>query len=375
MVGTQATLAPVAWPDLVSAPPKTMRAVVFEEFGDPDVLQAADIPLPHFGADEIVVKVAAVSIGRLLDINARNGTLPFASFRFPHVLGAEHAGTVVAVGADVRSPQIGDHVAVFPVVTCGSCVECRDGHTEACPDLRIIGVHRPGAYAEYAVSPAVNAHVMPAGIGPVDAAGLALAGPVAENQLMAASLRAGDWVLVQGGGSSLGSLTASLAVHHQARVIATSRSVAKRAKLLELGVEVALDPTAPEFSDTVLQLTGGRGVAVAIDDLGHPDIWAKTMNVLASRGTVVSSGAFLGKGGVHLDLMRLYLRSQRVVGVRTGNSASAELLWRQVANGFRPIIDRTFPAARAADAHRYMESDENMGRVVLTTSTPQDWAL
>lgn len=372
MVGRRATLAPAPWPQPI-APTATMRAVVFDRFGGPDVLRVADVAVPAVGADDIVVRVAAVSIGRLLDLNARAGTHPFADFRFPHVLGAEHAGTVVSVGQHVVSPRVGEHVAVFPVVTCGGCTDCRNGHTEACPRLEIIGVHRPGAYAELAVSPAGNSHVVPDAIGPVDAAGLALAGPVAENQLLAASVEAGDWVLVQGGGSSLGSLTASLAAHHQARVIATSRSAAKREKLLELGVEAVLDPTAADFVATVIQLTGGRGVDVAIDDLGEPEIWNKTMDVLATRGTVVSSGAFLGKGGVHLNLMRLYLRSQQIIGVRTGNAASTELLWSQVEAGFHPIVDRSFPAAQAAEAHRYLESDQNMGRVVLTTATDADW--
>lgn len=374
MVGTRAAVSSTTWPGPTPVPARAMRAVVFEEFGGPDVLHVSDLPVPEVGRDDILVRVAAVSIGRLLDLNARAGTHPFADFRFPHVLGAEHAGTVVQVGADVVSPVVGDHVAVFPVVTCGVCVDCRAGKSEACSDLRIIGVHQPGAYAEYAVSPAGNSHVVPEGISPVDAAALALAGPVAQNQLLAASLDAGDWVLVQGGGSSLGSLTASLAAHHGARVIATSRSAGKREKLRELGVEVALDPTAPDFVDTVMRRSGGRGVRVAIDDLGEPEIWNRTMEVLASRGTVVSSGAFLGKGGVRLDLMRLYLRSQRIVGVRTGNEVSTEILWRQVGRGFRPIVDTTFPAAHAGEAHRYMESDQNMGRVVLTTSTDEDWS-
>lgn len=372
MVNTRTSLAPSTWPELASVP-QSMRAVVFEEFGGPEVLHVADLPVPKIGPDDILVRVAAVSIGRLLDLNARQGTNPFADFRFPHVLGAEHAGTVVEVGANVFSVQVDDHVAVFPVVTCGACVDCRIGHSEACGKLTIIGVHRAGAYAEYAVSPAVNARVVPAGISPADAAGLALAGPVAQNQLLAASFEPGQWVLVQGGGSSLGLVTALLAQHCGARVIATSRSADKRAKLLQLGLQAALDPTTPDFVSQVLGLTDGHGVDVAIDDLGEPAIWNKTMSALATRGTVVSSGAFLGAGGVHLDLRTVYMRSQKIVGVRTGNAVSMDLLWKAVADGFTPTVDNTFPAAQASEAHRYMESDANMGRVVLTTSTAQDW--
>ena len=200
-----------AWPAVPDAPPATMHAVVFTRFGGPEVLEVTEVPVPAVGAGEVLVRVAAVSVGRLLDLTARAGTHPYARFVLPHVLGAEHAGTVAAVGDGVREVKAGDQVAVFPVLTCGSCRACREGATEACPRLQIMGVHRPGAYAEYTVVPAANVHVLPAGLDPWTAAGLALAGPVAYNQLSQAGLRPEDWVLVQGGSSALGSLTAALA--------------------------------------------------------------------------------------------------------------------------------------------------------------------
>ena len=96
------------------------------------------------------------------------------------------------------------------------------------------------------------------------------------------------------------------------------------------------------------------------------------MDVLAWRGRVVTSGAFLG-GKVELDLLRLYTRSQRIIGVRSGNLRSADRLWKAVAEGFRPVIDRSYPVARADEAHRYLEESANTGRVVLTTGD-DDWA-
>ena len=361
------------WPG-VAVLPGVMRAVVFDRFGGPEVLQVRQVPVPTCGPRDVVVRVAAVSVGRLLDLGTRAGRNPFARFTFPHILGAEHAGTVVAVGSAVGDRRVGDPVAVFPVVSCGGCLDCEQGHTEACAALQVTGVHRPGAYAEYAVGPASNAHAVPAGVSPVDAAGLALAGSVAANQLLAVPVDPGDWLLVQGGGSSLGSLTAALAAQQGVRVIATSRSVQKRRMLLDVGVEAALDPLAADFVSAVSTLTDGRGVSAAIDDLGQPEIWSRTLEVLANRGTLVCSGAFLADGGVHVDLMRLYLRNQRILGVRTGNAASSRSLWRQVERGFRPIIDRTFPVARAADAHRYLQSGRNCGRVVLTVNGEHCWA-
>ena len=362
-----------AWPAVPDAPPATMHAVVFTRFGGPEVLEVTEVPVPAVGAGEVLVRVAAVSVGRLLDLTARAGTHPYARFVLPHVLGAEHAGTVAAVGDGVREVKAGDQVAVFPVLTCGSCRACREGATEACPRLQIMGVHRPGAYAEYTVVPAANVHVLPAGLDPWTAAGLALAGPVAYNQLSQAGLRPEDWVLVQGGSSAFGSLTAALAVHLGARVIGTSRFAAKRELILEIGMIAAVDSASPAFVEEVLALTGGAGVNIAVDNLGDERVFEETLAVLGTRGTVVTSGAFLGQKP-RLDLMRLYSRCQRIIGVRTGNAASAAALWREVDRGFRPVVDRAFPARRAADAHRYLEQDSSMGRVVLTTGSAEDWA-
>lgn len=360
------------WPEATDDLPETMHAIAFAEFGGPEVLQLTDVPTPRPEVGQVVVRVAAVSVGRLLDLTARAGTHPYARFRLPHILGAEHAGTVVAIGAGVDSVTVGDRVAVFPVLSCGHCPACADGAIEACPQARIMGVHVQGAYAQYTVVPADNVFAVPDDLDPVEAAALALAGPVAQNQFDQAGLRPGEWVLVQGASSALGSLTVALAVHSGARVIATSRSAGKRDALRALGPVAVLDPLDPGFAAEITSLTDGAGIALAVDDLGHPDIWRATMDVLATRGRVVCSGAFLG-GRVELDLLRLYSRSQRVIGVRSGNLRSAQRLWDLVDQGFRPSVDRTFGIGDAAAAHRYLEAETNTGRVVLTT-TDDDWA-
>ncbi len=342
-----------------------MKAVAFHEFGPPEVLTYQDWPDPGPpGPEEIVVRVGAVSVGRLLDLGTRAGTNRYFRGRPPHVLGSDHAGVVVEVGRDVHHLRPGDRVAVFGHVSCGRCRSCEDGHDEICPSSELIGVHRPGADAELARVPAANATVVPEGISLVAAAALALAGPVAWTQLRMAGLRAGDWVLVNGAASGLGSMTAVVARHLGARVIGTSRKERKRSALLELGLEAALDATAPGFEREVLELTGGEGVRIVVENLGSAEIWPHLVAVLAPGGTVISSGAFLG-GQLSLDLRSLYQRSQRVVGVRTATRHGVASFWREVAPHVRPVIDRTFPLADAVAAHRYLESGDNLGRVLL----------
>ncbi len=365
---TRVPLSSVVWPLVPESVPATMVAVAARSFGDPEVLEPAELPGPAVGDDDVLVRVGAVSVGRTLDAGARAGKHPYPGFVFPHVFGAEHAGTVVAVGAAVRDVHTGDRVAVYPSVVCRECPTCRAGRTEACSRLEIMGMHRQGADAEYTAVPAANVHVLSAAaaeeIGPATAAALALSGPVSLHQLREAGMRAGDWVLVQGAASALGSVTAALAAHLGARVIGTSRSAAKRAVVQGLGVEAALDSGAEDLTEQVLALTGGAGATVVVDDLGDPDLFAVSTACLATLGTLVTSGAFLGPV-VPLDLNRLYLRSQRVVGVRTGTRESVEAFWREVDAGFRPLVDAAFPLERAADAHRHVEGGEGTGRVVL----------
>jgi NADPH:quinone reductase-like Zn-dependent oxidoreductase len=344
--------------------PDAMTAVTFREFGEPDVLLPEKVPTPEPGLGEVLVQVRAVSVGRLLDLVARSGRHPYAKFTFPHVLGAEHSGVVAAFGLGVSGFDVGDRVAVFPVVNPVEDDLTRAGYPDLSPALQIIGTHRPGAYAEYCVVPAVNVHRVPDDMGPVEAVAVALAGAVAMNQLDRVGFRPGHRVVVQGASSALGSTTALLAKHLGADVLVTSRFEEKRERLRALGFSHVLDATHPEFPAMTLEAFGGKEADIVVDDLGDPTIWSNGMDVLAAGGAIVSSGAFLGRE-VTVNLQRLYSRGQRVVGVRTGTPDSARRMWEEAARGFRSVSDRTFSLTEAALAHRYVEGSASLGRVSL----------
>jgi NADPH:quinone reductase-like Zn-dependent oxidoreductase len=349
------------WP-AAQPPTATMQAVTFREFGGPEVLHLEQVPTPVPGPGQVLVRVAAVSVGRLLDLVARSGKHPYANFTFPHILGAEHAGVIAGLGPGVDSVELGQRVATFPVVTDPDCEFARAGRDELSPTLKIIGTHLQGAYAQYVVVPAVNVFAVPDGMSPADAVAVALAGVVGMNQLRNAGFAPGDTVIVQGATSALGSTTALLAKHLGGRVAVTSRHPDKRDRLRELGFDTVLDGTAADFAEQVRRTVGAADIV--IDNLGDPNVFEHDLEVLAPGGAVVSSGAFLGRQ-VPLDLQRLYSRNQRVIGVRTGNLPAAGQLWSEVARGFRSVVDRTFPLADAAQAHLYVEGSGNVGRVCL----------
>lgn len=355
-----------AWPTLESKIPNTMRAVTFREFGGPEVLQMEHIPTPPIERGQVLVRVASVGVGRLLDLVARSGRHPYAKFTFPHILGAEHSGIVAAVGEGVTGLAVGERVATFPVITDPECPMVRAGYAELSPTARIIGTHIPGAYADYVAVPARNVFAVPDGLDPAEAVAVALAGVVAMNQFERAGLETGQRVLVQGASSALGSTTALLGRHLGAEVVVTSRDEHKRARLRELGFASVIDSSSSTFVTDVRDAFGGHGADIVVDNLGSPELWAHGMETLAPRGAMVSSGAFLG-GKVSVDLQRLYSFGHRIIGVRSGNLDAAARLWAEVGAGFRSVVDKTFSLDDAERAHRYVEASANVGRVALLT--------
>ena len=342
-----------------------MKAMVFTEFGGPEVLHEMEWPDPTPGPDEVVIRVAAVSIGRLLDLAARSGKMPWAKIDPPWILGADHVGEVVEVGSAVDDLEPGTRVAVYPSVTCGRCRFCQAGREEVCPDAKVIGVQRQGAYAELSVVPARNAHPIGNELSDHEAAALALNGPVAFNQFQRiGGIEPGSWVLVQAGASALGSMAVVLAVHLGARVITTSRDETKRRTLAELGVEAALDWKEEGFVEQVKEMTGGPGVDLVVDNIGSEEMFATSMAALGRGATLVTSGAFVG-GQPRIDLRSLYTFSQRIVGVRTGSLPAVAGFWSEVERGLKGVTDRTFPLSEAAAAHEHVQRDENIGRVAL----------
>jgi len=342
-----------------------VKAAVIHEFGPPEALRIEDVPEPRPGPEEALVRVRAVRVGGLLDVGTRAGRNPFARITFPHVLGSDFAGDVVAVGSAVAQFGAGDRVAGVPFITCGLCHACSIGRDDACPNAQLVGVHRHGSYAELVAVPAKVLRRIPDGVSHEQAAAMAVSGPVALTQLEIAGLRPGDWVLVTAAASGLGLVTSLVARRLGARVIATSRKAWKRDLLLGHAFEAVLDTDAPEFVERVAEATRGDGVAIAIDNTASASLFTKLLSVLSRLGVIVSSGALVAET-VPLDMRSLYLKSQSVIGVRTYTQAGLDGFWRLAQDGIEAHVDRTFPLEQVAEAHRYVEAEKNFGRVLLT---------
>lgn len=345
-----------------------MRAIVLRRYGAPDVLEFDQINDPEPGPGEVRVKVAAVAVARSKDVGTRAGRPPFAQQipGLPHVLGTEHAGVIDAVGPGVDPGMVGGRVAVSAVLTCSRCRACERGRAEACTSLRLIGIHRQGSYAEYCLAPVANVHALPDDVGFAQAATLAANGGVAHAQLDAGMVGPGSNVLVLGASGALGSTVAALAAFRGANVIGVDRLSAKPDCLEGLPLAASLDGEAPGLAETILDVTDGWGVDAVIDNLGLPLLRASYQDALAVLGTIVFSGA-ISYDPITIRPLPFYVRSQSLIGVRTGNPHHISALWQGVAAGFR-VPDRfvrALPWTSVGAAHQASERGGSRGQAVL----------
>lgn len=324
-----------------------MYAVTIPTPGGPDVLTWTEVPDPQPRADEVVINVAATSINRA-DAMQRDGNYPVPPGASPYP-GLECSGTIVALGADVTGWAVGD---------------------EACALLT------GGGYAEQVAVPAGQLLPIPAGVDLVSAGALAeVLCTVWSNVVMLAGLRSGQTLLVHGGSGGIGTAAIQMGVAIGATVIATSGSAAKVQHSRELGASVGIDYTRTDFVEEVRAATDGRGVDVVLDVVGAAYL-QRNVEVLAPGGHVVIIGLQKGRKG-ELDLSALMAKRGSISGTTLRGRPAAEKaaivaevrehVWPMVERGdVRVVVDRTFPLADAAAAHRRFEERSHLGKIILT---------
>lgn len=336
----------------------SMHAIRFHEHGGPDVLRYEEVPDPVPGPGEVLVRVKACALNHL-DLWQRRG-LQRVSIPLPHISGSDVAGEVV--GGDAEP---GLRVMLQPGLSCGRCSACLSGRDNDCPRYDILGYHTDGGYAELVKVPAKNLVPIPAAISFVDAAAFPLCFVTAWHMLVTrAGVKPGDDVLVIAAGSGVGQAAIQVAALHGARVLATAGSPAKLELARKLGAAEVIDHHAQSISDEVKRITGRRGVDIVIEHVGK-ETWNASMKCLAPGGRLVTCGATTGPD-VSIDVRFLFSRQLSVLGSYMGTKgellAAARFFF---AGRLRPVVDRTFPLDRAADAQRHLEAAQHFGKIVL----------
>ncbi len=340
-----------------------MKALQLLAHGAPGQFELRDLPDPRPGSDEVVVEVQACGLNRL-DLWLEEAGLPIP-IQLPRTPGGEVAGRVREIGSNVRDWRPGDAVAVQPNLFCGDCEFCQRGEESMCLRGELLGVQRDGGFAERVVVPARCLVLLPAGVEADTAAALALAGSTAMHILTnRAQVKAGDWVLVIGGASGVGSAAIQIARHFGARVISTGSTEAKRTLALRLGAEFATDPTTPTWPVEVRKLTGKRGVDLVVEHVGG-EVLSKAFECLARGGTVVTCGATAGRE-VPFNLWPFFVKQHRLIGSYGRNKAdiAATLEWA-AAGKLNPVIDSVFPLEEAPAAFAKLRARRVLGKVLV----------
>lgn len=337
-----------------------MKAVRFHQHGGPEVLTNEDAPNPAPRPGHTIVRVRASALNHL-DIWQRRG-IERVRIPLPHISGADVAGEVVEI---VNGKSSLARVMLQPGLSCGRCAECLAGHDNRCAGYDVLGYQSDGGYAEYVSVPDANVIPIPEHVGFVEAAAFPLTFLTAWHMLFTrARLEEGEVVLVLAAGGGVGQAAVQLARHAGAFVIATAGSQEKVALAEKLGADAALNHATEDVAAAVKRITAGRGANVVVEHVGRAT-WEGSVRSLARGGRLVTCGATSGHEAA-VDLRHLFGRQLSLIGSYMGEKAellkAARLFFRGTV---RPVVDRVFPLADAAEAHRYLEERKQFGKVVL----------
>ena len=341
-----------------------MKAIVLHEFGPPDVLRYETIPDPQPRFGEIRIRVHAATVNRVLDVSVRAGAEAHRHPVLPLILGVDCAGVVDAVGEGVTRFKVGDHVASAGAMPLDPCAE--DGAGYAGPQ-GMMGIKRPGGFAELVCVPAFKTNLLPSNLDFHEAAVVMRHCPTAWNLMCnVAQLKAGEWVLVMGASGNLGSVGIQIAKHViGARVICTAGGRARADSGLELGADHAIDYASEDLLAEVMRITEGKGVQVLYDNIANPKVLPQAFKALGVDGRMVTAGAH-GGPVAPIDFHHLYDKRITIKGIPGYKPSDLPLCFAAAAEGkIRVRIAHVLPLSHAAEAHRLMESDPGMGKIVL----------
>ena len=325
--------------------PEMMNAVIARQPGGPEVLASVSRPVPQPAAGEVLIRVSCAGVNRP-DIMQRNGMpLPPGT---TDILGLEVSGTVVALGAGVEYPAVGS--AVMALLS-------------------------GGGYADYCVARAELCLSVPDSLPLDHAAGVPEAAfTVWHNLFELGRLQPGETVLIHGAASGVGTFAIQCAQACGAKVFATAGGADKIAALQQLGVCRAIDRHHEDFVFVIEDETQGRGVDVVLDNVGG-DYVVRNLSALAPGGRHVSL-SFMQGAKVELDLQQVMRKGLSLTSstlrpksaaekARLAQNISKHLLPLMASGKISPIIHTTLPLAQAADAHRILEANANIGKVLL----------
>ena len=343
-----------------------MHAVQLTAHGSPGVFRFVDQPDPVPGPNEVVVQVGACGLNHL-DLWLERGELPIP-IQLPRVPGSEVAGRILKLGEGSGAWKAGARVAVQSNLFCGHCGYCSRGRESLCLESQLLGVQRDGGFAEQIVVPTNSLVPLPDTVDFESSAALSLAGSTAMHMLTRrVEVHSGDWVLVMGASSGVGSSAIQIAKQLGARVIATGSTTGKRELGLKLGADFVVDSNSDSWPAEVRKLSNKRGVDVVVEHLGGT-ILQQAFSCLARGGAVVTCGATAGRE-VRLNLWPIFVKEQRLIGSYGRDRVDLEKTLEWAAGGrIIPVINRVFALGETPQAFAALRDRTVLGKLVIRPS-------
>jgi NADPH:quinone reductase-like Zn-dependent oxidoreductase len=342
-----------------------MRAATFREYGGPEVMRWEQLDDPACGHDEVIVRARACGLNHS-DLDSRAGSSRWP-FTMPWVLGAEFAGTVVAVGPQVEGIADGEPVTAYQQFACGRCSACVSWRPDLCERFVVFGTDRWGGYAELVAVPARAVIALRSPDDFVTAAAAQCVVSTAWSMVVSvAAVRAGETVLVPSASGGVAGAAVQAARLSGARVIASVGAPEKTDAVRALGADVVFCYHDTPVTEAVAEATRGRGVDAVIDTTGGPR-FGEHLAAMAPDGRLVTCGAHAGEV-VPLDIIQLFRHGHRILGFRVATPDEIRTSLAMALDGAITVpVDRTFPTAQAAAAHAYMDERRHVGKIVLVS--------
>ena len=332
-----------------------MKAIIYHEFGEVDVLKYEDVSEPEIGDDEVLINVKASSLNSL-DVRLRTGKSP-RPVDLPHVGGVDVSGDISRVGSNVKGLKEGDRVVVNPTIKLEKGFD-------------VLGVNTWGGFAEFVKVPAENVVKIPDDVSYDDASTLPICYVTAYYGLFSrGQINEGETVLVHAAGSGTGSAAVQIAKMAGAKVIATAGSDSKLEKARELGADETVNYNEKDFADEVKNLTGGKGVELIFDQVGASFL-DSNLKALKPKGRLLLVGVVGGPVAEKVSLGPIIMRDVSVLGVTVFMAPGSDLekvVSLVSEDKLKPVIDKKYPLQEAQDAQKRIEDRQQFGKVILNT--------
>lgn len=339
-----------------------MRALVLH--GDRDVrLDEIEQPGPP-GEDEVQVRVRALALN-YLDVWGFRG-MAFAKRKMPLIVGVECAGEVVACGPGVTRFQVGQRVTMYGADTCGTCPACRDGRDNLCENVSgIMGFHIDGFARELLNRPERLVIPIPENVSFEDAACAPIGFGTVQHMLFDnAKLQPGESILVQAGGSGIGTAAIKMAKAIGCTVYTTVGSEEKAEKARSLGADHVINYTEERFEGEVRRLTKRKGVDVVFEHVGA-ETWNGSLLCLKRGGRLVTCGSTSGISTT-MNLMQLFQQQYRIFGSFGCSIRNIGESLQKMAEGITPVIDSVWALEQYGDGLARLEERRVFGKVLIT---------